>query len=72
MGSSLPSRSTDFVTPKGVAGVDTDPNHITRLNFRGIDLFQRFIDNNRVSVLPGSGSGENEKPPRRYDANTKR
>ena len=72
IGSSLPGRSPDLVSPKCVAGMDADPNHVTRLDLRGIDLRQRLIDNHRIPVLPGSRSGEDEEPSRRYNANTKR
>ena len=63
-GSALASDAPDFVSAKGVAGMDADADDVAGLDGFGGDLFEGFVDEDGISCGRRCGCGENEEPTR--------
>ena len=62
-GTALARHPPHFVPPQGVAAVDSDSDHVPRLNLCGVDLLQRFVNNHRIPEGARRGCRNHVKPP---------
>ncbi len=63
--------AADLVSAQGIAGMDADADDVAGLDGLGVDLFERFIDEDGIACGGGRGGGEHEEPARRDDSGTK-